>query len=110
MSAAWSAELADRIREQLAGRDVVEKPMFGSLAFMVDGAMLVCASDGAMLARLREDDRAEAVDSGLGRPMVMRGREAKHFAYLDEDGLQDEDVFLDWLGRSVAFHRSITTG
>ena len=61
MSPAWSTELADRIREQLAGRDVVEKPMFGSLCFMVDGAMLVCASRGAMLA-------LELVEPGGTRP------------------------------------------
>ena len=108
MSPAWSTDLADRIREQLAGRDVVERPMFGSLCFMVDGAMLVCAGAGAMLARLSEQDRDEAVASGLGRPMVMRGRESRHYAYLDEQALQDEGVFLDWLGRSVAFHRDLT--
>ena len=110
MSPAWSTDLADRIREQLAGRDVVEKPMFGSLCFMVDDAMLVCASRGAMLARLGEQDRDEALAAGIGRPMVMRGREARHYAYLDEAALQDEAAFLDWFGRSVAFHRSLTAG
>ena len=64
MSPAWSTELADRLREALAGRDVVEKPMFGSLCFMVDGAMLVCAGRGAMLARLSEDDRDTAIAAG----------------------------------------------
>jgi hypothetical protein len=77
---------------------------------MVDGAMLVCASRGAMLARLSEDDRDAALADGLGRPMVMRGREAEHDAYLDEQALQDDDVFLDWLGRAIAFHRSLTAG
>ncbi len=110
MSPAWSAELADRIRERLAGRDVVEKAMFGSLCFMVDGAMLVCAGRGAMLARLSEHDREAALAAGIGRPMVMRGRESRHYAYLDEAALQDEAVFLDWFGRSVAFHRSLTAG
>ena len=42
--------------------------------------------------------------------MVMRGREARHFAHLDEQALQDDDVFLDWLGRALAFHRSLTGG
>jgi TfoX/Sxy family transcriptional regulator of competence genes len=110
MSPAWSTELADRLREALAERDVVEKPMFGSLCFMVDGAMLVCASRGAMLARLSEGDRDAAIAAGLGRPMVMRGREARHYAYLDEDALQDDDVFRDWLARALAFHRSLSSG
>ena len=110
MSPAWSVELADRVREHLAGRDVVEKPMFGSLCFMVDGAMCVCASAGALLARLSEQDRDEALASGLGRPMVMRGRPARHYAYLDEQALQDEDVLRDWLSRALAFHRSLTAG
>jgi TfoX/Sxy family transcriptional regulator of competence genes len=110
MSPAWSSELADRLRERLAGRDVVERPMFGSLCFMVDGAMLACAGRGALLARLSEDDREAALASGFGRPMVMRGREARHFVHLDEDALQDDAVLDDWLGRALAFHRSLTGG
>ncbi len=110
MSPAWSSELADRLRERLAGRDVVERPMFGSLCFLVDGAMLVCAGRGAMLARLSEDDREAALAAGIGRPMVMRGREARHFAYLDEQALQDDAALDDWLGRAVAFHRSLAPG
>ncbi len=107
MSPAWSAELADRVREQLAGLDVVEQPMFGSLCFMVEGAMCVCAGAGALLVRVGEDDREAALASGLGRPMVMRGREARHFVHLAEDGLQDDAVLRDWVARALAFTRSL---
>ena len=49
---AYDEELADRIRELLAGeRGVTEKRMFGGLAFLVDGKLAIAASgQGGVLA------------------------------------------------------------
>lgn len=42
---AYDEELAERIRDELAGHpDVTEQKMFGGLAFLVDGNMAVAAS------------------------------------------------------------------
>jgi TfoX/Sxy family transcriptional regulator of competence genes len=105
---AHSEELAERVRRHLAGRDVVEKRMFGSLCFMLDGAMVACAGPDALLCRLRPADAADLVDRGLGRPMVMRGQPSDSYIHIDEDLLTD-DVFVEWLDKAVELNHELTS-
>jgi hypothetical protein len=56
--------LADRARAALAGRDVAEKQMFGTLAFMVDGRLAVAAAADGLLVKVGD----EAMDEALGQP------------------------------------------
>ena len=84
---AYDEDLANRIREQLAGHDAVtEKRMFGGLAFLVDGSMAVAASrTGGLMVRVdpaQSDDLVEA--DGVER-MVMRGREMDGWLLVDAD-------------------------
>ena len=45
MSVAYDEDLAERIRELIAGEDnVSEQKMFGGLAFLVNGNMAIAAS------------------------------------------------------------------
>jgi TfoX/Sxy family transcriptional regulator of competence genes len=73
---AYDVALAERLREILAGgSDVVEKPMFGGLAFLVAGHLTVTASSrGGLLLRV-DPARADALlaDPRASRA-VMRGR------------------------------------
>ena len=103
---AHSPELAARVRAHLAGRDVVEKRMFGSLCFMLDGRMCACAGADALLCRLRTADAQDAVARGLARPMVMQGRASRSYVHLDEP--LDDDVLAEWLDKAVAFNRELT--
>ncbi len=104
---AHSEALAQRVRRQLAGREVVEKRMFGSLCFMLDGAMVACAGADALLCRLRPDDAADAVARGLGRPMVMQGRASRSYVHIDEE-LLSEAVLVEWLDKAVDLNRELT--
>lgn len=53
---AYDREIAERVRAALAGLpDVAEKPMFGTLAFMVGGTMAVAAAEDGLLVRVREE-------------------------------------------------------
>ena len=80
----YEAELADRLRELLAGRDVTEKRMFGGLAFMVQGHMAVCAgSQGALMVRADPEQLADLLTDPLARPMVMRGRPMRGWLLVD---------------------------
>jgi hypothetical protein len=66
----YDVELANRLREMLAGESaVVEKRMFGGLAFMVAGHMAVSASgQGGLLLRV-DPARTEAL---IADPRVSR--------------------------------------
>ena len=59
---AYDRELADRIREALAGvTQVREVRMFGGLSFMVNGKIAVTANAGGQLMVRCDPDRIEAL-------------------------------------------------
>jgi hypothetical protein len=55
---AYDEDLANRIRELIGGRPgLTEQPMFGGLAFPINGHMAVAASrQGGLLVRVGPDD------------------------------------------------------
>ncbi|MBA2773411.1 MAG: TfoX/Sxy family protein, partial [Nocardioidaceae bacterium] len=61
---AYDEELADRVREVLDSEaGVIEKRMFGGLAFLVNGNMAVSASGkGGLLLRVDPDQTDSLVD------------------------------------------------
>jgi hypothetical protein len=72
---AYDEALAERIRQRLAREsDVVEKKMFGGLAFLIGGNMAVAASgQGGLLVRVDPAESDSLVATTTARPMVMRG-------------------------------------
>lgn len=84
--------------------------MFGSLCFMVNGKMCVCARADTTLCRLSAPDYLDAVERGIGRPMVMNGRTSRTFVHIGEDVLQDDAVFTEWLDKALAFNLQLTAG
>lgn len=67
---AYDNELADRIRASLAPvRGVDEKPMFGGLAFLVNGHMAVAVSgQGGLLVRVRPNDLSSCCAASTSAP------------------------------------------
>ena len=61
--------LAEGVRRALEGRtDIVEKPMFGGLAFMVSGNMCCGVNRDDLIIRLDTRTTAEQLDSPYVRP------------------------------------------
>ncbi|EWT01114.1 RNA methyltransferase [Intrasporangium oryzae NRRL B-24470] len=104
---AYDADLASRIRARLSGEDdLVERQMFGGLAFLVNGNMAVAASGGGgLLVRVDPAEADSWIDGERVTPMVMRGREMRGWlrvvADLDGPGLDE------WVSRGVAHARSL---
>jgi hypothetical protein len=103
---AYDERLADEIRERLAPVDgeVIEKKMFGGLAFMVDGNLAVAASRrGGLL--LRTDPAAEKETLSLPgvEPMESGGRPMPGWVFVEADALGTEAALDTWLQRALAF-------
>jgi TfoX/Sxy family transcriptional regulator of competence genes len=99
-------ELADRIRDALEPLRVhcVEKRMFGGIAFMLHGNMLVCPmSDGALLVRVGKEGINEALALPGATAMEMAGRKMGGFVAVSGDALEDDDSLSDWIGRARRF-------
>lgn len=89
---AYDEDTAARIRAVLAReeREVVEKRMFGGLAFMLGGHLAVCANNGGgILVRLPESHQGDP----LLTLAVMGGRPMHGWASSDPDHeLSDAEV------------------
>jgi len=106
---AYDEELANRIRELIAGESgVSEQRMFGGLAFLIGGNMSVAVSgQGGLMVRVEPDETDALVAKPHARPFVMRGREMKGWLRVDDEGVQTKRQLEPWVRRGVAYARSL---
>jgi TfoX/Sxy family transcriptional regulator of competence genes len=102
----YDEQLADEIRDRLdpGAGEVVEKRMFGGLAFLVGGNMAIAASrTGGLLVRTDPEDAAEVHALPGVEPMEMRGRKMPGWVFVESESLSGEADLDTWLERALAF-------
>jgi hypothetical protein len=106
---AYDTELADRIRELVAAeRGVEEKPMFGGLAFLINGNMSVAASGkGGLMVRVPPDETEKLLQREHVEPMVMAGRETRGWLRVSVDGVKTTRQLSAWVGRGIDYAKSL---
>jgi TfoX/Sxy family transcriptional regulator of competence genes len=106
---AYDEDLANRIRALIAGDpDVVEKRMFGGLAFLVSGNMAVSASgQGGLMVRVDPADTEALLSRPYVRPFEMRGRAMPGWLRVDAEGLRTKRQLEPWVKRGVGYARSL---
>lgn len=102
-------ELAERIRALLPPRvHCLEKRMFGGIAFMHHGNMLVAPlKDGSMLARVGKDGMEDALALPGASIMDMGGRSMGGFVVVSGDAIEDDDDLTGWLQRCLRFVQTL---
>jgi TfoX/Sxy family transcriptional regulator of competence genes len=105
---AYDEGLAERVRDLFGGTpDVVEKKMFGGVAFMVDGNMACGIIGDDLLVRVARAD----YDSTLALPHVsqmdMTGRPMRGFVVVDAEGLAEDADLEEWVDRGVDFVQTL---
>jgi len=105
---AYDRDLAERIRELVATeRGVLERRMFGGLAFLVNGNMSVSASGkGGLLVRVDPEDVVDLLDDHV-HTAIMGGREMRGWLRVDATVLDDDARLAEWVDRGVSFARSL---
>ena len=105
----YDHELADRIRELVAGAEsVAAQRMFGGLAFLINGNMSVAASgQGGLLVRVNPEESDSLVDGKQVTPMVMRGQEMRGWLHVDTAAVAADDKLEQWVDRGVSYARSL---
>ena len=105
----YDVDLADRLREILASEPaVVEKRMFGGLAFMVAGHMAVSATgQGGLLLRIDPAQGDALLADSRASRLVMRGREMAGWLRVDLDGSATDDDLKRWIRHGVGYARSL---
>jgi len=106
---AYDVDIADRLRELLASEPgVVEKPMFGGLAFMVAGHMAVSASgQGGLLLRVDPAQTDALIVDPRASRFVMRGREMDGWLRINIDAHATDEELKEWVKHGVDYVRSL---
>lgn len=106
---AYDEALAARIDAVLADEPgVAEKPMFGGLAFLVDGRLVVAASgQGGLMVRV-DPARRDDLRHGAGvQPFLMRGREVDGWLRVDSAAVRDDHSLRQWVEVGLTYARSL---
>jgi TfoX/Sxy family transcriptional regulator of competence genes len=105
---AYDEALADRVRDRLAGGDgLTEKKMFGGIAFLLDGNMSVGVRGEDLMVRVGEEGTDEALAQPHARQSYMGERAMKGWILVAPEGLADDAQLDAWVGRGVAYARSL---
>jgi TfoX/Sxy family transcriptional regulator of competence genes len=106
---AYDEELADRIRELLGAESgLIEKKMFGGLAFLIGGNMAVAASgQGGVLVRVDPAQSDRLVATTKARLMEMRGRRMKGWLRVDPDDVRTKRQLSKWVKLGATYARSL---
>lgn len=105
---AYDRDLADRVRAVMGHESgVSEQPMFGGLAFLLDGNIAVHVRGMVgLLVRVGvpESERLHGTD---GASIAVMGRTMRGWLDVAADHVTTDDQVATWVARGVAFARSL---
>lgn len=100
---AYDDKLAARVRAILAEqRGVTEKPLMGTLAFMVNGVMCCSVGPDGLLVRVGVEEREQLLSEPFVSPMKLGARTMKGFVRVAPEGLRTRARLAKWLARGMA--------
>jgi len=95
---AYNEGVAQRLREVFDGRsDIVEKKMFGGIAFMHSGNMCCGITNDVLMARVGADAYEDALRRPCARHMDFTGKPLKGFVYVDPPGFAEDAELREWV-------------
>jgi TfoX/Sxy family transcriptional regulator of competence genes len=105
---AFDEAVAGRIREALAGApDVVEKRMFGGIAFMLRGNMCCGVIGDRLMLRVGPDGYEPALSRPHAKPMDFTGKPMKGMVYVEPAGFASDGGLKAWISRAMKFALSL---
>ena len=106
---AYDEDLAWRIRELLSDEfGVVEKKMFGGLAFLIGGHMSVSASGhGGVLVRVDPAQSDKLVATTSAEVAIMRGRPMQGWLRVSAEDLRTKRQLAKWVRLGATYARSL---
>lgn len=101
---AYDEGLAERLRDAFTTRtDVIEKKMFGGIAFMVSGHMCCGVTGDDLMVRVGPEQHEDALLLPHARPMDFTGRAMKGMVYVEPNGLDSDENLQAWVNRALSF-------
>lgn len=103
---AYDEKFAGRVRTALKGRrGIVEKRMFGGLAFLVKGKMACGVLGKELVLKLGNEEAARALKKPHTRPMDFTGKVIRSMLYVKPAGTKTTRSLKGWVDRAVEHAR-----
>lgn len=103
---AYNEHLATRVADVLASElDVVEKKMFGGVAFMVNGKMCVGVVKDELMARLDPNVYEYALRRKGCHEMRFTGKPMKGFVFVGQEGMKTKKDLQYWVDLALEYNR-----
>jgi hypothetical protein len=101
---AYDEDLAARIRTILADQPtLIEKKMFGGLAFMLHGHMCCGVMPEELMVRVGPAQRGAALGLPFARELDFTGRPMTSMVVVAPEGLEADGDLAAWVQRGVQF-------
>lgn len=101
---AYNENLAERIRQQLSNRtDIVERKMFGGLAFMGRGHMCCGVVGDELMLRVGTEAYGAALKEKHAREMDFTGKPLRGMVYVGAPGIATAKQLGKWVERGLHF-------
>jgi TfoX-like protein len=105
---AFDETLAARVRGVLSSSEgVVEKKMFGGLAFLVQGNMSCGVHDTELIVRLPPEDTDAALAEPHVRVFDLTGRPMKGWVLVAPAGVASDGDLKGWVAKALAYAGSL---
>ena len=105
---AFSAALAERIRQALARRkSVEEKKMFGGVGFLLHGNMFVGVWKDSLIARLGPDEGDLALLEPHVNEFDITGRAMKGWVLGGPEVVEGDEQLGGWIERTTKFVKTL---
>jgi TfoX/Sxy family transcriptional regulator of competence genes len=106
---AYNEKIADRIRLALTGtKNLVEKKMFGGIAFMVTGKMCLGVDKDDIMLRCEPEMTDELLSKKGVRPFDLTGKPMKGWLLVSADGTSSKKDFDFWVKTAVEANKKAT--
>ena len=104
---AYDEKLADRTRELIAltHKNVIEKPMFGGLCFMVNDKMCVGVEKERLMVRLDPAKYEEVMEKEGCKPMDFTGKIMKGYVFVDIEALNTKKKLEYWINLALEYNK-----
>jgi TfoX/Sxy family transcriptional regulator of competence genes len=105
---AYDEGLVERLREVYQKHPgIVEKKMFGGIAFMVSGHMSCGVNGERLMVRVGPEQYESALSRPHAVPMDFTGKPLKGFVYVEPEGYESDSDLKSWVRMSLNFVQAL---
>lgn len=100
----YDERLAERIQDHLGDDpEIVEKKMFGGVAYMLRGNMAIgIHNDGLMVRVDKEEHESVLAEPGVSE-MKMGNKTMRGFLVVGAETIAEDQVLASWIDRGLAY-------